>query len=204
MTRLVYVDVETDGLGPKRQPWEIAWIIDDGDGAPVERREFLWIDVSRADPAALRIGGYWERHPDPYGADYVATASPGALARDLARDLHGATLVGANPAFDAEVLSRLLRRYAQMPTWHYRLLDVQAMCAGALGWETPRGLDDCLAALGIVRPEVDRHTALGDARAVAVIYRALRELAWRWQVIAAETALPEETIGVLRAMRGRS
>lgn len=176
-TRLVFVDTETDGLRRKRQPWEVAWIVRAEDQPDVEHHAFLWIRLSHADPAALRIGGYWERHPDPFGTDYNATESRSVLSENLARDLQGATLVGANPAFDAEVLSRLLRQYGQMPTWHYRLLDVQAMCAGALGWETPRGLNECLTELGIAIPEWDRHTAMGDARAVRDVYDALRRRA---------------------------
>ena len=81
------------------------------------------------------------------------------------------------------------------PSWHYHLIDVEALAVGYLagrGWpldhwgdpggETarmfdPRNLpwksDDLSAALGIRITDDDRHTALGDARWARAIYDAV-------------------------------
>ena len=189
MTRLVYLDTETDSLGPDRQIWEVAWIVRDPGRQDVEHHDFVEIDTDRSDPMALKIGRYYERHPTAFGrgetiyaggrdtvwAEPPSPRSTFAIASDLARDLYGATLVGANPAFDAEALRLLLASAGMAPTWHYRLLDVEAMCAGARGWAASKGLDDSLAAYGLSIPEVDRHAAMGDTRAVRDLYDAILE-----------------------------
>lgn len=62
MTPICFVDTETDGVNPWRQPWEIAVIRRDDEG---EHRLHVYveIDLSTADPFGLRIGRFHERHP---------------------------------------------------------------------------------------------------------------------------------------------
>lgn len=59
MNNVAFVDTETTGLDPDRHKiWEVALITPNGD-------EHVWqfpIDEMAADPAALDIGRYWERH----------------------------------------------------------------------------------------------------------------------------------------------
>lgn len=158
----VYLDTETTGLDPDRhEVWEIAYAIDDG---PV-LSAFVPHSLATADREALELNGYWRRH--------VGRVDDRAdLHARLALD--GATLVGANPAFDAAFLRA---RWGVTP-WKYRLLDVEAYAMGALGFDEPRGLAairEALVELGRDIPEPD-HTAGGDVATVRACHLALRSI----------------------------
>lgn len=172
-TAIVAIDTETDGLHPGRRAWEIGMVRRDESGER-ECRMFLPLDLKFSDPAALRIGGFWDRHPvgrklsgklDAQNDTYAKPCEPVTPAHDAAKKVmawtFGATIVGANPAFDAVVLERLLRSEGYLPQWHYRLLDVEAMTAGYVG-SVVGGLADCCKLFDI--PRDGAHTALGDAR----------------------------------------
>lgn len=161
-TRLCFIDLETTGLDARiHQPWEVCFWHEDHD-RPLTYG--LSHTLDHADPQALTVGRYWDRHD-------VAPVTDTAY---LARHLRGVTLVGANPAFDAAFLANAIGTQV----WHYRLIDV---CAGAmwlLGWDRPRSLIDTAAILrdeGFLIHEPD-HTAEGDVRAVRDVYRALRTM----------------------------
>lgn len=182
--RIVFLDTETDSLDRRtRRIWDLAYIIREPGKPDVERQWFMDIPLHRADPMSLRVGGYWERHPDPYGdLPGKNVTYSGTVAVAAARDLHGATIVGACPSFDEETLARMLHRHGQVETWSHRLLDVGTLVAGWLaaigrpgpdGADTPReplSLDKAAAACGLQWPEGSRHTALGDARMVRDVY----------------------------------
>lgn len=63
---LVFVDTETTSLRPDRRAWDIALIVR-RPGEP--DREYQWfvddlaLDLGNADPFALKIGRFYERHP---------------------------------------------------------------------------------------------------------------------------------------------
>ena len=182
MTPICFIDTETTGLGPESKPWEIAIIRRDEHG-DVEHHLLVELpDQSKADPYALRLGGFYERHPQ--GIALTTKVTPGHLevqptsfaARIVARLTHGAYLVGVNPAYDVDVLGRLMRANGVLPTWDYHLVDLYALC---IGWLNARGADagmdpftppwpksDVLADLcGVTAATTeDRHTAMGDAR----------------------------------------
>lgn len=180
-TPLVFIDTETDGVHPDRKVWEIAMIRRDEHGEH-EIDFFVEIDLSTADPFGLKVGRFYDRHPlgrylagngvtppETYddGCEYLSAAE---AARMVARYTHGAHLVGAVPHFDAEVLANLLRSQELTPSWHYHLIDVEAMAVGYLSMrfgapiELPWKSDDIGRQLGIHPPSDDkRHTAMGDA-----------------------------------------
>ncbi len=182
---LLFVDTETTGLDPYlHRVWEVAALrFDPATQAVVG--EHVWQlpldagELADADPEALTLNGYHERRWPDDGltplADFVLEF--GALAGD-------AHLVGANPAFDADRLGRLFRRVGGEPTWHYRVIDVEALALGyvhgrqatahhvlgerapalpapatALPWKST----DLLASIGVERG-ASQHTALADAR----------------------------------------
>lgn len=196
MTPLCFLDTETDGVHPGRKAWEVAVIRRDDDGEQ-EFQCFVEIDLSTADLFGLKVGGFYKRHPlgrylsghdkDRPEVDYEATQDSGeylsryAAACEVARLTHGAHIVGAVPNFDTEVLGTHLRDEGLTPAWHYHLIDVEAMAVGALcggglldGPPLPWKSDDLSQALGVEPPsEIERHTALGDARWAMRLYDAI-------------------------------
>lgn len=180
MTRpICAIDCETTSLGPDREAWEWAIIRRDDDGTQ-DYRWFQDVDLAKADPKSLEIGGFYRRHPngrflsgtdDAHYSDQEMAAT--ALPPDwIVRITHGATIIGAVPSFDTHVLERQLRRDGYQPTWHHRLRCVETLTAGHLGREVG-GLKACAEALGIDFPEDQQHTALGDARVALAIYDAI-------------------------------
>jgi hypothetical protein len=163
---LCFIDTETTGLDPRiHQPYEVCWWREDA-----EKPESAWLPHSllHADAAALRIGRYFERgfRPETDRNDYWVTR--------LARDLHGVTLVGSNPAFDAAMLNRFIGT----AVWHHRLINVAEGGMWVFGWDRPKGLADVAEACraeGFDIPEPD-HTAEGDVRATRAVYEALRDI----------------------------
>lgn len=172
MTPLLFVDTECDGVHYHRRVWEVAMIRRDDQGER-ETSFFVRIDLANSDPFGLNIGRFWDRHPagrkmsgkPPSPADSAPVYNCHDAARVVMEWTFGAHLVGAVPNFDAEVLARLLRAEGYLPSWHYHLVDVEAMAAGFLGVQPPWNSDELSRRCGVEPPiDVDRHTALGDAR----------------------------------------
>jgi DNA polymerase III epsilon subunit-like protein len=154
VTRLAILDTETTGLEPDRHEiYEVGLIVREPEKPDQEHRWWLPVELAKADPNALKVGRFFERHPDLYNLRLsrrwfpdrdtgVLVESGSALspqptsipeaARALMRLTAGAHLVGAVPSFDAAFLSRLLRANGCCPAWHYHLVDVEALAAGYL------------------------------------------------------------------------
>lgn len=145
MTRLCFIDTETTGLDPDRhEVYEIGLIVRDSE--PRHDQQFRWwlpVDLTKADPVALKIGQFFDRRPDEnrtwHGALQWAPGSGGRekgdvreVAATLMELTAGAHLVGAVPSFDTAFLAPLLRAYGCCPAWHYHLVDVEALAAGYL------------------------------------------------------------------------
>lgn len=188
---LVFLDTETTGLGPTRQAWEVAMVRREPDGTQRSVDFFLHADVSHAEPGALDIGRYYERHPNgraacftppPPGVPPLVRRVPAppqepvlhasAAAEVIAQWTSGATIVGANPAFDADVLAKLLRANRYEPRWHYRLRDVESMVC-AITDADMGGLRACADAMGVTVDPALEHTAMGDVRTTMRIWDAI-------------------------------
>lgn len=165
MNPLVYLDTETTGLDPNiHDVWEIAYAVDDG---PIHSA-IVRHSLTFAAPEALEVSRYRDRT----GGGDPPTATTRWFELTLRDLLDGATLVGANPAFDAAFLRA---RWGHAP-WHFRLLDVEAYAMGALGYDRPRGLATItrdLRARGFGIPHPD-HSAADDVAATRAAFRALQ------------------------------
>lgn len=182
MTPIVFLDTETTSLNPWRRVWDIALIRRDENG----EQGYQWfisaddLDLGHADPFALNVGRFYDRHPH-----YCATSLKRAPLpeRDVLRSVEeltrGAHLVGAVPNFDADVLDQRMRANGILPSWHYHLIDVEALAVGylsACGYtiDLPWKSDDLSRACGIEPPsDEDRHTAIGDAKWAQRLYDAI-------------------------------
>jgi hypothetical protein len=164
-------------LTPDRLPWEIAMIRVDDDGTRNEHSFMVNpVDLSKADPKSLQIGGFYQRHPygqylsgekDHIQAHKIRDSYNAAVT--VAEMTHGAKLVCINPVFDDLVLANLLRGQKMVPAWHYHPQDIAGIAVGYLAakGELPANWksDELAAACGVEAPSSDeRHTALGDCR----------------------------------------
>jgi len=179
---IVFLDTETDSLGPQRKAWEVGLVRRDVDGNERDLRMFIRLGHASSELVSLHIGGYFDRHPDgrrlsgkpvlPGPAGLEPVYSGHDAAKRVMEWTFGATIVGAVPDFDTNCLARLLRGEGFMPAWHHRIRCVETLASGYVGRELG-GLADCMDALGLDFPEADRHTALGDARAAKRIWDAV-------------------------------
>jgi hypothetical protein len=148
---LVFVDTETTALHHGRRAWEVAMIRTEP-GQTVGRGLSFFVgdvDLANADPKSLQIGRFYNRHPlynGTYEGDNVHSwVHPAPLerpgpklltesqaARVVEQWTRGAHLVGAVPSFDAEVLDGMLHRHKLSASWHYHLIDVEALAVGYL------------------------------------------------------------------------
>lgn len=170
---LVFVDTETTGLGPHRLPWEIAMVrrAPDHEDDRTIVIQIDDVDLADADPTALRIGGFYARHCSVMEAvpDDVYVLPGAAAAQIVFEWTVGASLIGVNPAFDADVLADLLRWHQLTPPWHHHLIDMVAMGLGfmAAQGDYPGAQErsyQLSERCGVPRPDLNEaHTALGDA-----------------------------------------
>lgn len=165
MGELIFIDLETTGLDPSRHAvWEIAWADEDSDVTSfMVPLDFAGCD--RADPEALRIGDFDARYR-PHDDALILEG----LLRERTR---GATIVGANPAFDTAFLAA---RWDERP-WHHRLIDIETYAMPILGLARPVGLADLVGIIGNrlgVRIAAPDHTAAQDVRTVRAAWRTLR------------------------------
>ena len=139
MTKLCFIDTETTSLRPDRRAWEIGLIARSEDGAlDIEHHWFIDahdLDLGNADVMSLKIGRFYERHPhyrldrESRGTDTESEYDALRLVEAITR---GAHLVGAVPNFDADVLSARMRANGICPSWHYHLIDIEALAVGYL------------------------------------------------------------------------
>jgi DNA polymerase III epsilon subunit-like protein len=185
MTRLCFIDTETTSLRPDRRAWEVGLIVRDPGKPDAEHHWFVDVrdlDLGNADVMSLKIGRFYERHPQ-VASEHLS--SPAVRREDdalrtIERLTRGAHLVGAVPNFDAEVLGARMRANGICPSWHYHLQDFETLIVGYLCGlgrpvpELPWKSDELSRAIGIEPPgDDDRHTALGDARWAARVWDAV-------------------------------
>lgn len=203
MTKLCFLDTETTSLRPDRRAWEVGLITRSPDGTRDDEHHWFVraedLDLGNADQMALKVGRFYERHPQILPGNWQTSLVSGEIEvlRQVEKMTRGAHVVGAVPNFDTEVLASRMRANGICPSWHYHLIDVEALAVGYCAkaaqvlaqsepgtapefrriLHAPWKSDDLSAALGITVSEEDRHTALGDARWARAIYDAVMVVA---------------------------
>ncbi|WP_435108132.1 hypothetical protein [Nocardiopsis synnemataformans] len=157
-------------------------------GQPTREYSMLLpVDLTNADPKALEIGGFWDRHPQGIGTVKDEPEDPRLVASRLARILAGSVVIGSNPTFDKDMLTPLFAEHGQVWAAHYRMVDVITLGAGRLmgspreelretGYlppTPPYKTTDISRAFGIDPGDYARHTALGDCRWVKALFEAI-------------------------------
>ena len=199
---LAFIDTETTSLRPDRRAWEVGIIARNPEGHETSHRWFVDandLDLGNADVKSLEIGRFYERHPQyqlEREASHSETEDEGDVLRMVEAITRGAHLVGAVVSFDADVLGQRMRAHGICPSWHYHLIDVEALAVGYMHGVNSHGhssvtcaenciddnmlpglpwkSDELTAALSLAPvPEDERHTALGDARWAKRIYDAV-------------------------------
>jgi DNA polymerase III epsilon subunit-like protein len=193
LSKIVFLDTETTSLRPDRRAWDIALIVREPGQPDTEHQWFIYteqLDLANADPAALRVGRFYERHPefqpDVHPAD-IDDTSEFVVMHEVDHLTRGAHLVAAVPSFDADVLATRMRANGLLPGWHHHLIDVGTLATGCLAAEGrwPGAHVNALDALpwstthlgellGVPTPAAeDQHTALGDARYARDLFDAI-------------------------------
>lgn len=173
MDNIVFLDTETTGLDPDRHEiWDLAYIIDGR-----ERQWFIEPDLATADPLALKIGHYFDRFPGWVGKTDTLR-SPNFIAKALVTNLRDRHIVGAVPSFDDAFLKRFVHRWGFPVTWHYHLIDVEALAVGYLAHRgvttfLPWNSEQLSGDIGVNPIDFERHTAIGDARWAKAIYEKI-------------------------------
>lgn len=202
MTTLAFCDTETTSLRPDRRAWEIGLIVREPGKPDIDHRWFIRaedLDLGNADPMALKVGRFYERHPDFLPGSITPEGDRSHpeeyVLRKVERWTRGAHLVGAVVNFDADVLGPRMRARGILPAWNYRLIDVRPLAAGYLMGHAAmleregapaervaalRGIaappwnpDELARAVGAEPDENARHTALGDAAQARDVYDAV-------------------------------
>lgn len=179
---IAFIDTETTSLRHDRRAWEVGIIYRQRGYPDVPYQWFIQaadLDLGNADPASLKIGRFYDRHPEFTGRLATEPAALGErkVLQQVESLTRGAHLIGAVPSFDAEVLSNRMRANGICPSWHYHLIDIEPVAIGYLRGlgkpvpDLPWKSDDLSRMVGVEPPgDEDRHSALGDARWVRDIW----------------------------------
>lgn len=171
--KVIFLDTETTGLDPERnEVWEVAagwWSHADG------WHEHVWqfcVDLDRADLIALNIGRWNERF------DYKSHNGRGDFCAWFQKFAWGKHICGAVPSFDAAFLGKMMRAYSCIPSWHYHLIDIEALVVGTLQARgrpvsLPWNSNEISLAVGVDPGDFERHSALGDVLWTKAMWEAI-------------------------------
>lgn len=188
-THDVFLDTETGGLRHDDKVWEVGAVVDRPSG--VQTRDLIHVygfDAAAADPKALQMGGFFERHPQyaPAGSMYATTsgmdpdvpvtegmASSHDLSMHLEKLVRGARIVVCNAVFDVPRLTVMMAEHGIPWTGHYRVVCATTYAAGVLGVDPSMANADIGAILGVDREAHGKaHNALVDALYARDLYLA--------------------------------
>lgn len=201
----VWLDCETTGLHDDRRAYEVG-LIRRRPGRPDD--ELAWFidiedcDMASAEPIALEVGRFWQRHPQAHLVPLVGKladvtpelpdtppSEPVFREREVLQVVAELTagkayIMGSNPAFDTQTLAARMAVYGITPDWHYHPIDVPDRAAGWLagqGRPVPANekgdeKSDLIAkACGVDPALYARHEALGDCRLFRDLWDAIQK-----------------------------
>jgi len=163
MRDFVFVDTETTGLDDKKDELvELSYAINDGS------IKTLFFGVEEVPDFIDQLTKFTER------------GIAGLKSTQEEIDVYlgscvGATMVAANPTFDAGFLHR-----EDLFPFHYRMVDLSAYAMGVLGLEEMPGQADVVNVLRQYNydiPEPD-HSSYNDVAALQSCFYALRDFRW--------------------------
>jgi hypothetical protein len=181
---VVFLDTETTGKDRGYRAWDIAMIRRENDGTEQAITIFVHqddLDLANADPRALAIGRFEQRHPGfgvplQPGQVHIREAGAAALVQQWT---NGAKVWGINPSFDTVALDAMLARHNLAPSWFYVPQDIAGIAYGfRLNSDpsAPRGSEPLSEACGVRPPGPgERHSAMGDALWVRRWYDKIHE-----------------------------
>jgi hypothetical protein len=182
---ICFVDTEATSLDRyTREVWEVAMIRREPDGTETSYEAMIaGVDLSEASPVSLKIGKFYDRYDmrNATSNGYYLSRDGWAYGYDAAvaveRMTRGAHLVGAVPSFEDTSLAPLLKRHELAPAWHYHLICIENIVAGALGITPPYNSDALSREIGVEPDSFNRHTAMGDVLWVRAQWDAWLKLA---------------------------
>ncbi|ANA87603.1 DNA polymerase III subunit [Gordonia phage Jeanie] len=129
--------------------------------------------LHKASPDALAVNRFYERR---LYAAMLRPAETADMMLELVELLRGATLVGANVAYDAAILWAWLATFTddETPPWHFRLYDVELATEVALNLDRTPSLRSSCELWNVDTDRDAAHTALGDAYMAADVFLAVR------------------------------
>lgn len=174
------VDLETSGLVPGyNEITEAAFVSDTG----AELSFRLSFDESKAHPQAMKVQGFGTRDYAPLMAHHTALDQVGRMFDPLwdetdpniVCDERDYPYVVAWPAqFDVAFLACWHARHGVQMPWHYRnVLDVRSFASAVWGINCDLSDEWVEEVFDIRRRDFPEHTALGDARFQAAIFRKI-------------------------------
>lgn len=191
-THDVFLDTETGGLRWDDKVWELGMVVD-RPATPDPELHLLHVadfNAADADPMALQLGGFFQRHPGyAGGADEFADhglsdawldtpvrhfqlfeAGLGRYVEPIIRD---ARIIVCNAVFDVPRLTAAFARVGVPWTGHYRVICATTYAAGAAGLDPSAPNDAIGEALGVARGTGGTtHTALADSLYARELYLA--------------------------------
>lgn len=174
----IFVDCETTGLLRHHHILELAYAVGNAEPVvlypPVNNPNAIEYWLQNAEPKALEVNKWLDRFP----LDEDQPTSSMVDWLKFFEAVKNKTLVGANPRFDVEFISREYLLFDEREPWHHRLFDIQAYAAGVFGWTKLKSFAavvEELTELGFELPKPD-HTAKGDVIATRAAWAALRSI----------------------------
>lgn len=178
----VFLDTETTGLHDARRAWEISMIRRHPGLDDATITIFIHLDdiaIEHAEPAALDIGRFHDRHPAfgaPLTTDQLYLSERDAM--QIVDDwTYRAEIFGIKPRFDTDTLTEAFIRHHRQPRWWREPRDITDLAQGwvqAHGNRAHRNPEALSAQCGIAVPANEqRHTAYGDAEWVKRWYDLL-------------------------------